>query len=343
MDNLRVYNRGTFLRFVFNFLSFFEIMSPESTKFQFTGWKRRYILISYMLASAATEMSRGPDGANVFHIIGGDEANNQDHNASTWSDFGEGYRATASNLTHGGDGALLSESFQIPTFGSSSRVVVGNDRSYNHRHCKQYYTEAGCPFGDNCIYIHDKEAKPRESSAIIVGPGSGVGYWSGAATGSGGRPAAPLPRAPLPAQPLSAATTETAMQPLAPLLLAQTVSNSTLKPFNWRTQICSRWERTGYCRYGRECFFAHGEAELRPYGGGTVDRGADFNNQQPTVPNLVAASDSAAAHVVIPSGSSAAHAVGSGEMSGAIQRPIPRWKVPKKINRIYGDWIDDDE
>ncbi|KAI3756270.1 hypothetical protein L1987_56089 [Smallanthus sonchifolius] len=304
--------------------------------------------------SAATKMDNRRDGENVIHIIGGDEADNRNDKpvASTWYGCGEG---------SGGDRTVPSESSQIPTFGSSSLEVVENDRSYKPKHCKNYYTEAGCPFGDNCIYIHDEEAKTRESFAIFVGPSFSGGYRDGAATGIGGGPAPPPPLAPLPARTLAAATgigggpaappplaplpartlavaVAAATPPLARIPLAHTLSSGTVRPLNWRSRICNRWEQSGYCQFGSECFFAHGEAELQRCGGGPGDREANPNNQRVMVPNLAAASGSSAAHAVT---ASAADAGGSGQMSGATQRPIPRWKVPKKIVGIYGDWIDD--
>lgn len=32
----------------------------------------------------------------------------------------------------------------------------------------------------------------------------------------------------------------------------------TLKPPNWKTRICNKWETTGYCPFGTNCHFAHG-------------------------------------------------------------------------------------
>ncbi|KAL8196338.1 hypothetical protein R6Q57_025338 [Mikania cordata] len=281
------------------------------------------------------------DGGNVIHIISGNEADNQDDKPveSTWPDKGEGSGATASNLTYEGHKAVLSESFQVPAFGSSSLPVLENDISYKLQHCKRYYSESGCPFGDNCIYIHDDDANTWESSTIIMGPGFGDGYSTGEASGNGGQPAGSVPLAPLQARPLSAAAIETTMLPLAPVLVAQTVSYSTTKLLNWKTRICSRWERSGYCQYGSKCFFAHGDEELQQYRNGNVDKGANPNNQQLMVPNLAATYGSATtAHVVTASGSSVTHAGGSRKMSEA----HPEVEIPKKINWIYGDWIDDE-
>lgn len=46
-------------------------------------------------------------------------------------------------------------------------------------------------------------------------------------------------------------------------------SPSTLNP-----EPTQSWTHTGHCRYGTRCLFAHGEHELRPYGGHPPDGGA---------------------------------------------------------------------
>ncbi|KAD4384609.1 hypothetical protein E3N88_24777 [Mikania micrantha] len=195
------------------------------------------------------------------------------------------------------------EEFQIPSLGSSS-FTVDNQRSYKGRHCKKFYTEEGCPYGDNCTFLHDEQSKARESVVISLGPGSAAG------------------------------------------------ANSMLKPSNWKTRICNKWEQTGYCPFGSKCHFAHGAAELHRYGGGLVDIDAkdsptsmDPNKQglmpsKPPVEPVVAAGPSVAHldgyHVGAPS-----------RLPGVIprtgQRPFQKWKGPDKISRIYGDWIDDIE
>ncbi|KAK9275410.1 hypothetical protein L1049_022674 [Liquidambar formosana] len=94
------------------------------------------------------------------------------------------------------------EEFQIPSL-SSSNFSVETVRSYKGRHCKKFYTDEGCPYGDNCTYLHDEQSKSRESVAISLGPGTGSGYG-----GNG--------------------------------------SGANLKPSNWKTRICNKWEMTGY-------------------------------------------------------------------------------------------------
>ncbi|KAF5815827.1 putative transcription factor C3H family [Helianthus annuus] len=95
--------------------------------------------------------------------------------------------------------------------------------------------------------------------------------------------------------------------------------------------------QTGYCQFGSNCIFAHGEAELQRHGGGEVHQRAIVQN----LPARPTPSGPSAGHAVT---APAADAGGSRQMSSATQGPIPSrnaWKVPKKINGIYGDWIND--
>ena len=120
------------------------------------------------------------------------------------------------------------EEFQIPSivgFGAETQ------RSYKGRHCKKFYTEEGCPYGDNCTFLHDEQSKNRESVAISLGPGgygggsgAGVGVLGGGGGGGGNA--------------------------------ASNIAN--MKPSNWKTRICNKWELTGYCPFGNKCHFAHG-------------------------------------------------------------------------------------
>ncbi|KAE8712769.1 ATPase family associated with various cellular activities (AAA) [Hibiscus syriacus] len=68
-----------------------------------------------------------------------------------------------------------SEEFQIPSLGSNS-FSWETQRSYKGRHCKKFYTEEGCPYGDSCTFFHDEQSKNGESVGISLGPG---GYGGG--------------------------------------------------------------------------------------------------------------------------------------------------------------------
>jgi len=120
------------------------------------------------------------------------------------------------------------EEHQIPIMTSGS-VVAGDSggggsqggRAYKGRHCKKFYTEEGCPYGDACTFLHDEQSKARESVAISLSPTVGGGGYNAAASANGA--------------------------------MVQ-------KPSNWKTRICNKWEMTGYCPFGSKCHFAHGSA-----------------------------------------------------------------------------------
>jgi hypothetical protein len=112
---------------------------------------------------------------------------------------------------------------------TSGSVVAGDGgggssqggRAYKGRHCKKFYTEEGCPYGDACTFLHDEQSKARESVAISLSPTVGGGGYNAAASANGA--------------------------------MVQ-------KPSNWKTRICNKWEMTGYCPFGSKCHFAHGSA-----------------------------------------------------------------------------------
>ncbi|KAK9676469.1 hypothetical protein RND81_11G079200 [Saponaria officinalis] len=114
---------------------------------------------------------------------------------------------------------------QIPII-STSESRGESQRSYKGRHCKKFYTQEGCPYGDSCTFLHDEQSRARESVAISVTPALAP-HTSVAAAG----------------------TASTA---------ALSSSSSSLKPSNWKTRICNKWETTGSCPFGAKCHFAHG-------------------------------------------------------------------------------------
>ncbi|CAL5010335.1 unnamed protein product [Urochloa decumbens] len=223
------------------------------------------------------------------------------------------------------------EEHQIPIMTSGS-VVAGDGgggggggggsqggRAYKGRHCKKFYTEEGCPYGDACTFLHDEQSKARESVAISLSPTVGGGGYNAAAA--------------------AAAAANGAM---------------VQKPSNWKTRICNKWEMTGYCPFGSKCHFAHGAAELHKYGGGLVDidsrDAASTPDSKQAGASAKAPADSAAASNVIPPHADVYHlgiqsqrSTIVSQRSGHVQRPIQKWKGPDKISRIYGDWIDENE
>lgn len=221
---------------------------------------------------------------------------------------------------HEEEKAVLSEpreEFQIPSLGTSN-FGTESQRSYKGRHCKKFYTEEGCPYGDSCTFLHDEQSKNRESVAISLGPG-GYSGGGGSSSGAGGNGSG---------------------------------NGSNSKPSNWKTRICNKWELTGYCPFGNKCHFAHGAAELHRYGGGLMETETRDSSSAPpdskqgvlqkapgesAVASVPSVPHSDVYHVVIPSQRSTVVSQRSG------QRAHQKWKGPDKISRIYGDWIDDNE
>ncbi|KAK6162324.1 hypothetical protein DH2020_002165 [Rehmannia glutinosa] len=195
------------------------------------------------------------------------------------------------------------EEFQIPILGVSDDT----QRSYKGRHCKKFYTEEGCPYGESCTFLHDEQSKARESVAISLGPGSGSG--SGSGFGSNG-------------------------------------NGSALKPSNWKTRICNKWELTGYCPFGSKCHFAHGAEELNRYGGGPADSEVkDYSTPDAKQGAQPAKTSVDTVVASVPYSDGYHMGITSQRLSNAIQktgqRSTQKWKGPDKISKIYGDWIDD--
>ncbi|PIA25381.1 hypothetical protein AQUCO_11700002v1 [Aquilegia coerulea] len=79
------------------------------------------------------------------------------------------------------------EEHQIPCL-ISSGLGAESQRSYKGRHCKKFYTEEGCPYGDNCTFLHDEQSKARESVAISLGPTMGNNGYGNNVNGSNQKP-----------------------------------------------------------------------------------------------------------------------------------------------------------
>ncbi|KAF5729715.1 hypothetical protein HS088_TW20G00079 [Tripterygium wilfordii] len=214
------------------------------------------------------------------------------------------------------------EEYQIPSYG------VETQRSYKGRHCKKFYTEEGCPYGDNCTFLHDEQSKNRESVAISLGPG---GYGGGSAGGVGGSSSGVV---------------------VVGGGGAGVACAGNLKPSNWKTRICNKWEITGYCPFGSKCHFAHGAAELHRYGGGLVEAEANSSagpadSKQAGVPSNTPTDSMVGLVPSVPHSDVYLIGVPSQRSCIIIQKPGQRthqkWKGPDRISRIYGDWIDDIE
>ncbi|CAN1120309.1 Zinc finger CCCH domain-containing protein 39 [Linum perenne] len=107
-----------------------------------------------------------------------------------------------------------------------------------------------------------------------------------------------------------------------------------MKPVYWKTRLCSKFEITGHCPFGDNCHFAHGLAELKAHGGRIDGEMATQGAFQSTT--MVSGIGNINTSPIL-----ANSAVEELQQGGKKKCMLMKWKGPKKINRIYGDWLDD--
>lgn len=208
---------------------------------------------------------------------------------------------------------------QIPCV-SSSGAGSDSQRFHKTRHCKKFYTDEGCPYGDRCNFVHDDQSRSREYVAISLAPTPTPGNGNGTGNGNNGG------------------------------------NGSFQRPSNWKTRICNKWETTGHCPFGDKCHFAHGLAELQKYGGGLLDgENGDISGglrndlkQNGTLPKPHVDAGAGPSSSVYNTdnyviGASNQRSMGNFISQRQGQRILPKWKGPDKISRIYGDWIEENE
>ncbi|CAI0389526.1 unnamed protein product [Linum tenue] len=187
--------------------------------------------------------------------------------------------------------------------------------------CKKFCNGEECPYGDRCNFLHEDPAKFRsdaggrfrESAAISIGT-TGMPMMNG----SGGGYA--LPEAIRPAQNAAAAGSD-ALRAMM------------MKPLYWKTKLCSKFEITGHCPFGEKCHFAHGLPELQAHGGRL--------DGEPVIQGSILTRQSSVLGNGNPSPSIVANMANSVEDSQGRKKCLLKWKDPKKLNNIYGDWLDD--
>ncbi|CAH2059267.1 unnamed protein product [Thlaspi arvense] len=110
-----------------------------------------------------------------------------------------------------------------------------------------------------------------------------------------------------------------------------------LRPPNWKTRVCNKWETTGYCPFGANCHFAHGASELHIFGGGLVEEegkigtSATCNTKQTGQADRVTSLVSPGVPSQRPS-----NAVTQKPNGVRTQR---KWKGPDKISRANPKWL----
>ncbi|KAH6819352.1 hypothetical protein C2S51_002955 [Perilla frutescens var. frutescens] len=107
--------------------------------------------------------------------------------------------------------------------------------------------------------------------------------------------------------------------------------DQTATAVGWKMRMCSRWEM-GLCNYGERCHFAHGQSDLR-------FPGAPDEGESAVATNTVSGPRKVASVSAFPTASAAAVAAPANE--DREEKRISKWKLTKKINRIYADWLDD--
>ncbi|RDX97428.1 Zinc finger CCCH domain-containing protein 39, partial [Mucuna pruriens] len=184
--------------------------------------------------------------------------------------------------------------------------------------CKKYYNGEECPYGDKCSFLHEDPAKFRddsgrfrESTAISIGT---IG------------------------SPKSFGDASNNVESNRAVNFGLNVCRGNLKNSYWKTKLCIKFETTGLCPFGDDCHFAHGQAELHGSGGRTeAETGAILNSIKATIPTLHRATSVSSNDAPLSHRPSVAPA--NEEEQG--KKNLLKWKGSKKINRIYGDWLDD--
>ncbi|KAL0719169.1 hypothetical protein Bca4012_068493 [Brassica carinata] len=189
--------------------------------------------------------------------------------------------------------------------------------------CRKFCFGEECPYGDRCNFIHedlskfrDESGKLRESLAISVGNdppsvenGGGSASHQVEVNRRGGIPVhAPLNNG----------------------------GGGVVKTVYWKTRSCIKFEN-GQCPFGDNCHFAHGQAELLHHsvGIGEAVNGVGSLSKQTVVPGSEAFAMKPNAAQVVTADSSGLND------EGRRKKCLLKWSDSKKINRIYGDWIDD--
>eukprot|EP00850_Spirogloea_muscicola_P004640 SM000020S05990 [mRNA] locus=s20:358607:360182:+ [translate_table: standard] len=214
--------------------------------------------------------------------------------------------------------------------------------------CNKFNSEVGCPYGDRCLFIHERLPSQPQPQAPApqpaaapppqrgpLGNGGGAGEWAGRS--------GPLPQAPVEARgPPGGGGADNSSGVgggIGGVGGGSGVSDKGPRPAHWKTRICLKWEE-GACPFGDKCHFAHGAHDLQPYGGSAaVSAGGNATLRPDTV--------EAAAAPRQPNGKSggggpAAHA--RPEEAGGGGRGAAAWHGPAgQVTTVYGDWLAEED
>ncbi|XP_021858419.2 zinc finger CCCH domain-containing protein 39 [Spinacia oleracea] len=187
--------------------------------------------------------------------------------------------------------------------------------------CKKFYNGEECPYGERCNFLHKEPAKFREPTPIRFRENSRES--SAISIGTTGPPMVQQPRAPDQYDVHRMAANGNG---------GMDVMRGNSKPVYWKTKLCTKFETTGLCPFGDNCHFAHGHVEL------LLPRGHPADAETATMSSAPLKSVSAPVNDPTPVKND--NGVPSGQ-EGQGKKCLLKWNGTKKINRIYGDWIDD--
>ncbi|KAG6437612.1 hypothetical protein SASPL_102532 [Salvia splendens] len=208
------------------------------------------------------------------------------------------------------------EEFQIPIVGATEET----QRSNKGRHCKKFYTEEGCPYGENCTFLHDEQSKTRESVAISLGPGSSAsGYGNNANSVA-------LKLKQIGKQGFVISGSLPGIARLA---------ESAISPME--QQMCGRIHHCSVSSPG-SC-----TVQLHNHGG--LDSEVKDASTQGEVATKTSVDSILASVTSVPYSNGYHLGVPAQRLPNVVQmtghRPTQKWKGPDKISKIHGDWIDD--
>jgi len=124
--------------------------------------------------------------------------------------------------------------------------------NYKTELCRSWLAGQSCKYGPGCQFAHGQQELRKKAY-----PSVGMGM-SGMSTGMS-------PSAGMSMYAQYGYTTPT-MTPMVQQA-QQYQSPTKFDPKKYKTAVCRHWQTTGTCQMGPMCKFAHGETELRQYGG----------------------------------------------------------------------------
>lgn len=234
-------------------------------------------------------------GGNTTTSYVGDAASGFGGNAEALSGVsksasaGYGYGVSPADQGFGGAASAYSGERSYGSFAPGSARGSGTGALFFKTKLCTKFKLGSCTFNERCHFAHGVEElrKPPPGWEEIVKQGGGAFNM-----GASGRSAEPPRKSNKPCRffleghcPYGDRCTfshgnEDLQRESAPTMDPSPAANATGRS-NYKTRLCSRWEKGELCIYGDKCHFAHGQAELRAYSGGP-----NYNNTGATGPSM---------------------------------------------------------